>query len=88
MNRLRERLDELHEELSQTESVDAESRKALVDVLDDIRELLERNDEGASKRLGSLSQRLSDTTHEFEESHPKLAEALGRVVDALANLGI
>ena len=88
MNRLRERLDELHGELSQTKSVDAESREALVDLLDDIRELLERDDEGTSEPRDSLSQRLSATTHDFEESHPKLAEALGRVVDALANLGI
>jgi hypothetical protein len=31
---------------------------------------------------------LREATRNFEESHPTLAAAVGRVVDALSNLGI
>jgi hypothetical protein len=88
MKRLRERLDELHKELEQTDSVDAEARQSLGRVLEEIQALLERPEGEAPESHLSLSERLAEATQNFEESHPRLAEALGRVVDALANLGI
>jgi hypothetical protein len=35
-----------------------------------------------------LVERLREAVDEFEESHPALTEAVGRVVDALAKMGI
>ncbi|MBW2373943.1 MAG: DUF4404 family protein, partial [Deltaproteobacteria bacterium] len=41
-----------------------------------------------SDEESSLADRLSELAQGFEESHPTLSETVGRVVDALANLGI
>jgi hypothetical protein len=87
MEDLRRRLAELHAELERTEALDPEARAALEEVLRDIQELLSRSG-GKPRRPGSLSGRLAQATRHFEESHPKLTATLGRVVDALAALGI
>jgi hypothetical protein len=57
-------------------------------VLEDIRELLAKSGESPETPHGSLSERLSNATLQFEESHPTLATTLARVIDALNNLGI
>jgi predicted component of type VI protein secretion system len=89
---LRERLEQLHAELARTDSVDGEARRALESVLADIQKILERESAGEheeeEERRASLADRLSEATRQFEESHPTLATTVGRVVDALANLGI
>ncbi len=85
METLRERLDQLHAELAKTESVDERSREALESLLRDIQALLEQS--GAQPQP-SLRERLSQATRDFEESHPTLSATLGRVADALSNLGI
>lgn len=84
---LRERLEQLHRELERTGSVDGGSRALLREILDDIRDLLERSEASRHTHL-SLVERLGEAAREFEESHPRLAATVGRVADALANLGI
>ena len=82
---LREALEQLDRELAETGSIDDEARAMLADLSGDIERLLaeeERDDDS------SLSDRLTAATERFEESHPRLTAVIGRLADALANLGI
>jgi len=86
---LRERLQKLHEELENTDSVDVDARELLGELLADIRSLLDRSsDEDAAHTPDSLSERLEAATREWETSHPTLSAAVGRVMDTLSNMGI
>jgi predicted transcriptional regulator len=84
---LRRRLEELHRELEATEEVDPEAQALLGDVMEDIRELLERSGESPHTHE-SLAERLVEAARHYEESHPALFAMVGRVVDTLSNLGI
>lgn len=85
---LRERLEELHRELEATEAVEDESaRRLLEELMEEIREVLERS-EDSDERHAPLLERLQEATVRFEESHPGLARTAARVVDALSALGI
>ena len=83
---LREMLEQLHTELQQAGSVDERSRELLRNVMADIHTILEPS--AAEAHPESLATRLREAVDEFEESHPALTEAVGRVVDALAKMGI
>jgi len=85
---LRRRLTELHAELERTEALDGESRAALEEVMGEIRGLLARSGASRPPEPASLAERLREASRQFEESHPTLTATLGRVVDALAALGI
>jgi hypothetical protein len=84
---LRSTLDQLREQLHDAEALDPELKARLRAALGEIEGAL-----AASGRHGlhepSLRDRLTELTRQFEESHPNLAAAVGRVVDTLANLGI
>ncbi len=84
---LREMLEKLHEELQRAGTdVDERSRELLRAIMNDIRVIVEPAEGEAT--LESLGQRLRESVDSFEESHPALTEAVGRVVDALAKMGI
>lgn len=83
---LREQLAALHTALGDGESVGPEARELLRAVMDDIQRVLDI-EEGEEQPEG-LVDRLRDAVEDFEESHPTLAEAAGRVIDALARMGI
>jgi hypothetical protein len=83
---LRKTLEKLHSELEETASLDAESHRLLVEVLRDIESLLAS--EESDHTSDSLLDRLRSATGEFEESHPTLTEAVGRVADVLSRMGI
>ena len=86
---LRERLQELHQELENTGSVDSDARELLGSLLADIQSLLDRSsEEDATHSPATLSNRLEAATREWETSHPTLAAAVGRVMDTLSNMGI
>jgi hypothetical protein len=82
---LHETLEQLHDELEQTRSLDPDSRAQLEELLVEIRALLDRSGGGDH---ASFVERLRQATRHFEESHPTLTAAVGRVADALANMGI
>jgi len=88
--KLRSELSHLHEELERASSVDAPSRDLLETLLGDIRRLLdsEPRDSEDEPSDESLSERLGEAVRHFEESHPSLAVAVGRIATALSNLGI
>ena len=87
-SQLREHLERLHTELEETDSVDDEARRLLVEVMRDIRAVLDRSDGEPASSNPSLADRLAEATQRFEESHPTLAAMVGRVADTLSNLGI
>ena len=82
---LRDELEHLHRELSESPSLDPEARALLAEVAADIERLL-ADDAGGSG--APLADRLRAATERFEETHPKLTTVVGRLADALANLGI
>ena len=79
-------LQQLHDELSRTDSLDADAQALLGTVVQDIQDVL--GDEAQDDSSQSLVDRLKDATGDFEEDHPKLTEAVGQVIDALSRLGI
>ena len=82
---LREHLEELQSELAGAAALDEESRKLIDSVLQDVQALLDHTEPAASH---GLTERLRAATRQFEESHPTLSAAVGRVMDTLSNLGI
>lgn len=87
---LKETLAELRAELRQLEASGVEgdalpedARDALRDAAREIEQALEGD--GADD---SLSARLQEAIERFEGSHPTLTGIVGRVVDALSDLGI
>lgn len=88
-DQLRNKLAELHRELADTERVDVGTRELLEELLADVLHALERTDAPrTSEDHASLSDRAQALAGELEGSHPTVATAIGRVVDALSNLGI
>jgi CII-binding regulator of phage lambda lysogenization HflD len=83
---LRKTLEKLHSELEETQTLDAESQRLLAEVMRDIESLLAN--EESDHTSDSLLDRLRSATGEFEESHPTLTEAVGRVADVLSRMGI
>jgi flagellar motor switch protein FliG len=83
--RLQQLLGELHRELITATSVDPESRRMLGEVLNDIQQLTEAPARGEAARPG---EQLRAIALRLEAEHPRLANAIGQVSDALAKLGI
>jgi hypothetical protein len=85
---LHEKLEELHDELQQIDSVDSDDRATLQKLMGDIQELLEQEDDNATDRYRGLTEGLTDAIARFEASHPTSTMLMGRVIDALAKMGI
>lgn len=81
---LRRTLNELHRELAEVgeEDLDAATQQLLSTIRGDIEEVLERS------APQGLAGRLEKAVEGFEATHPKLASAMGAVIDQLARLGI
>jgi ElaB/YqjD/DUF883 family membrane-anchored ribosome-binding protein len=85
---LREKLEQLHAELEQIETVDEDTRRVLDDLSKDIRELLDQPGEQADRRYGRLNQNLRANVTRFEATHPMLTSAMQHAIDALVQLGV
>ena len=85
-DRLREDLLRLKQELERSDSLDPDSRARLAEITADIESLLESEEAGAPHE--SLADRLRSAAEHFEESHPTLTAAVGRIADALSAIGI
>ena len=93
LQRLKERVDALHQQLSGTDELDAADRASLEALLADVARVLERDDEAhdeaeSAETDESLVDQLREAAESFEEKHPSLTELVGRVADALSRLGI
>jgi len=86
---LQDALKALHQELDAGDSLGADDRRALLDAAQEIQEALAQSDGGSEPaEADPLSRRVSALIEDFETSHPRFAEILGSVSEALANLGI
>lgn len=84
---LNRRLEALHRELGAAAELDEETRKNVQALMADISRLLDgtaRNDD----RVGSPIEAVESQIRAVEVQHPRLAAALGRVVDMLSGMGI
>ena len=84
--KLRELLEQLHDELEHTKNVDDKGRVLLRDLDADIRQLLDGS-------TGSLPQSpmlnlLEESIKHLEITHPNLTMALSELLTALNNAGI
>ncbi len=79
---LRRTLEELHRELADVGEVDEELERLLQEIRTDIENVMERS---APPGLGDL---LGQAIERFEATHPRLAGAMGAVVDQLARMGV
>lgn len=88
-NELRQMLEDLHQKIESTNSVDEKGRELLSHLSVDIRNLLERT--GHEERLrGSTWEvgRLEESVRHFEVTHPNLTAALSQLLNILNNAGI
>ncbi len=79
-------LAELHEALEASGDLAKDVREELREAAEDIRQALDPADE--RELTISLRDRLSGALENFEESHPRLTGIVGRIADALSDMGI
>ena len=85
---LHNRLEQLHDELQQIESVDEAERQILQKVMSDIKKLIDAG-EGEQHRIHErLGEGLREGIELLEASHPRATMLMGQVIDALAKMGI
>ena len=80
-------LNDLREQLSRVDELDADVRERLEETLHDVEDLLEKEPPRKVAHL-SIGERLSDAARHFEETHPTLSGTLGSVIDTLGRMGI
>lgn len=84
----RELLQQLHDEIHNTQSLDEKGRELLQDLDSDIRALLERSEEHEGDEHPSLMQNLESTLRHFEVTHPELTVLVAKMLETLSNAGI
>jgi len=82
--KLSELLEQLHNELKRTTSVDENGREMLRHLSGDIQKLLEPDTPTPS----SVLERLQDAIDQFEIEHPSITAALSQILNALSSAGI
>lgn len=92
-NRIAELVQDLEQELHQVDSLSEDSQKALREAIDEIQTALKAQpSEGSEPPEGTQasdpSKSLNDVINEFEASHPALANAVSRLINALGQMGI
>jgi hypothetical protein len=84
---LRELLARVHERLSQSGSVDPQSRELLGTVMRDIDRALGSNVPGADMKVAT-APRLEALAVRFEAEHPSMAQLLRQIAEILGQAGI
>ena len=83
---LKEIIDELREALDAPDDLDEDLRAELRSAAEEILEALDPEHE---RELSStLRDRLTSSLERFEKSYPRLTGTIGRLADALSDLGI
>lgn len=85
---LRKLLEQLHDELERTQSVDERGDEMLRHLDADIRDLLKRSEEGQELSDESVAERLQDAVDHFGDTHPTLTITLSEMMRILSNAGI
>jgi septal ring factor EnvC (AmiA/AmiB activator) len=86
-DRLREALDQVQSQLDDVRQHDPNLAANLEATVREAKAALERVPLRTAEH-SSLVKKLGETIERYEKSHPKLAAALGGIVDALAEIGI
>jgi predicted nucleic acid-binding Zn-ribbon protein len=86
-NKLRDSLDNFHNELEKTESIETGDRQRLENMETELRGLLETETD-ADQRDDSIIEQLEHALHQFELTHPDLTMAIGHLLDILSQEGI
>ncbi len=87
--RLREILHELRDHLEATDSIDAQLSVKLRGAVDDVERALGSEVDGERReRHHPLIERLKAMALDFEASHPQLANAINKLTNELASMGI
>ncbi len=84
---LQSTIENLHRELASTDSIDDESRRLLQELAQDVEKLASNTDAADDEHVTTTGQ-LETVALRFESEHPKLAMAVGELIDALGKLGI
>ena len=82
--KLRELLEQLHNELEQTATVDEKGREMLAHLNTDIQKLLKPSEDADQ----SILSQLQDAIDHFEVEHPAITSALSQILNTLSNAGI
>jgi len=83
---LKNKLQQLHIELQQTESVDGKSKLLLEKLEKDIQQVLDRSDD--ESWYSELFEKLEDEVEDLEETHPSIFTAIKNITTTLSNIGI
>ncbi|MHB1688577.1 MAG: DUF4404 family protein [Ignavibacteriaceae bacterium] len=86
--KLKQSLENLHNELKQAKSIDEGSLKILHKLLEDIRNILEDAETNKNGVHKSLIDELTSSARNFEASHPKISESINILVNGLSNFGL
>jgi hypothetical protein len=84
----RELLQQLHDEINKTQTVDEKGKELLRDLDADIRNLLARSEEHPGQAQSSIVQTLESTISHFEVTHPELTVLVSKLLATLSNAGI
>jgi hypothetical protein len=82
--KLRELLDQLHNELEHTDSVDEKGREMLSHLNKDIQRFIDPAEEDDE----TIFERIQDAIDHFEVDHPNITAALSQMLNTLSNAGI
>ena len=82
--KLPELLQQLHDELEKTESVDEEGREMLAHLNADIRKFIDPTEEDDD----TIFDRIRDAIDRFEVEYPAITAALSQILNTLSNAGI
>jgi hypothetical protein len=85
---LRSLLEQLHNEIERSETVDEKERELLQHLGADIRELLARSEGEENPSEPSVVKRLEESIDHFEVTHPDLTMLLAKLLETLSNAGI
>jgi hypothetical protein len=85
IEKLRQTVKELEEELASVEAFDDETRQMLEEAVSEIQTVLRKEGE---LEPDSVIERLRSAEEQFQVSHPTLSGIVARMIDALGQLGI
>jgi hypothetical protein len=85
--RLLQTIDELRAEVAKTDRVDPETSAALENAMRNLQRELEKRGAKPSVDIEPASNGLKDALLRFQAEHPKLSDSVGKVADALAEMG-
>ena len=85
---LHERLQQLHTELHQVESVSDSDRQILEQLKEEIQALLAHTGDHEAPQYERLGKRLKEGIEQLEASHPRVTLFMGQIVDMLSRMGI